>query len=82
LKSFGLHEEKWGQRNTRKEDVSVEEKLVDVKEIAAILGCSYWNIYKKLRRRSANSIPAYKVDGVWRFNVEEVKAWARNQRWE
>jgi excisionase family DNA binding protein/PAS domain S-box-containing protein len=47
-----------------------------VKEVASYLKVNQTTIYRLLRR---SEIPAFKVGGDWRFNLESVDAWRRRQ---
>jgi excisionase family DNA binding protein len=48
--------------------------VLTVKEIASYLRCSRITIYKLLKRRE---IPAFKIGGDWRFNLEDIERWTK-----
>jgi excisionase family DNA binding protein len=47
-----------------------------VREVAAYLGVHPSTIYKLLKH---HQIPAFHVGGNWRFNVETIDHWRRQQ---
>jgi excisionase family DNA binding protein len=47
-------------------------KVMTVHELSDYLHCHRSTIYRLLRR---NQIPAFRVGGDWRFNVEEIDRW-------
>jgi len=49
-----------------------EKRLLTVKEVADYLQVNQTTIYRLLRR---SEIPAFKVGGDWRFNIESIEAW-------
>src|SRR5579862_5941884 len=59
-----------------------ERNLLTVKDVAAYLQVNQTTIYRLLRRAQ---IPAFKLGGDWRFNLESIDRWrldadARNSR--
>jgi excisionase family DNA binding protein len=50
--------------------------LVDRRELRALLGISEMTLNRMLR---AGILPSYKVSGLWRFDVAEVRAALRMQ---
>jgi len=55
-----------------------EQHLVNIKEIARLLGISVSNVYKMLERENPNAIPRYRIGVAWRFDPEEVLRWGKN----
>ena len=49
-----------------------KNRLLTVKEVAAYLRVNQTTIYRLLRR---SGIPAFKVGGDWRFNLESIDGW-------
>ena len=49
-----------------------EKRLLTVKDVAAYLQVNQTTIYRLLRR---SEIPAFKLGGDWRFNLESIDAW-------
>jgi excisionase family DNA binding protein/PAS domain S-box-containing protein len=49
-----------------------ESRLLSLKEAAAYLQVSQTTIYRLVQR---SQIPAFKVGGNWRFNIESIDAW-------
>ena len=52
------------------------EGVLTLAEVAAYLKLTERTIY---RLASAKKIPAFKVGGVWRFSLQEIERWIRNQ---
>lgn len=52
------------------------EGVLTLAEVAAYLKVTERTIY---RLASAKKIPAFKVGGVWRFSLQEIERWIRNQ---
>jgi excisionase family DNA binding protein len=53
------------------------EPMVDVKAVATMLGLKPYNVYDKAER---GVLPAYKLEGLWRFRVSEIEAWLQKRR--
>ncbi len=53
------------------------EPLLSVKQVAAWLGMKERTIYRKAEN---GEIPAYFINGRWRFKQSEVDLWIGNQR--
>src|ERR1700693_2928359 len=49
-----------------------EKRLLTVKELADYLQVNQTTIYRLARR---SEVPAFKVGGDWRFNIESIDAW-------
>ena len=52
-------------------------KLVTVEELATICNLKPANVRRLAREKK---IPAYRFDGVWRFQVDEVLASVKGER--
>jgi len=52
-----------------------EKRLLTIKEVAAYLQVSQTTIYRLVRR---SQIPALKLGGDWRFNIESIDNWRFN----
>lgn len=53
-------------------------KLVTVRELSKFLNMKESTIYSWAKN---GSIPSYKLNGLWRFNLEEIDAWIRQLRY-
>lgn len=52
------------------------EGVLTLAEVAAYLKVTERTIY---RFASAKKVPAFNVGGVWRFSLQEIVRWIRNQ---
>jgi excisionase family DNA binding protein len=52
------------------------KKVMTVREVAAYLSVHPTTIYRLLKR---NQIPAFRIGSDWRFNVETIDHWRRQQ---
>jgi excisionase family DNA binding protein len=52
------------------------KKVMIVREVAAYLSVHPTTIYRLLKR---NQIPAFRIGSDWRFNVETIDHWRRQQ---
>ena len=55
----------------------VLERLLTVKDIAALLQLSQVKVYRMI---SANTLPSIKIDGARRFKPSEVYTWIEQHR--
>ena len=53
------------------------EPLVDVQAVCDLLGRKPWYVYDRAER---GVLPAYKLEGLWRFRVSEIEAWLQKRR--
>lgn len=53
-------------------------KLVTVRELSKFLNMKELTIYSWAKN---GSISSYKLNGLWRFNLEEIDAWIRQLRY-
>ena len=59
-----------------------ENHLLNVREVAELLRVPVSWVYGRMRKRSLERIPAYRVGKYWRFKVKEVMAWLQETRWQ
>jgi excisionase family DNA binding protein len=52
------------------------KKVMTVREVAAYLHVHPTTIYRLLRQ---NQIPAFRIGSDWRFNIEAIDHWRRQQ---
>jgi excisionase family DNA binding protein len=55
-------------------------RLLTVEEVAALLHVPVSWVYGRLRKRSPNRLPAYRLGKYWRFREDEIHAWVANLR--
>jgi excisionase family DNA binding protein len=58
-------------------DKPTGNQLLTVEEIAALLSVHVSWVYGRLRKRSRDRLPAYRLGKYWRFRAEEVLAWVQ-----
>jgi excisionase family DNA binding protein len=56
---------------------NTKNELLTVTETAALLRVPVSWVYGRLRTRSTDRIPAYRLGKYWRFRGEEVLAWVK-----
>lgn len=55
-------------------------ELLTVRQVAELLQVPVSWVYGRMRKRSLERLPAYRLGKYWRFDREEVSAWvARHQ---
>jgi excisionase family DNA binding protein len=55
-------------------------ELMTVQQVAELLQVPVSWVYGRMRKRSVERLPAYRLGKYWRFDKEEVLAWvARHQ---
>jgi excisionase family DNA binding protein len=63
---------------------AIEPELVSVKTLSRLLDISektIWDwIYKSRRQPTLDPIPYYKLGGLVRFNLEDVRAWVARRK--
>jgi excisionase family DNA binding protein len=57
-----------------------EDRLLTVHEVAEILQVPVSWVYGRMRKRSAERLPGYRLGKYWRFRQDEVLAWVESQR--
>jgi excisionase family DNA binding protein len=55
-------------------------ELLTVQQVAELLQVPVSWVYGRLRKRSLERLPGYRVGKYWRFNRSEVLAWVAQQR--
>jgi excisionase family DNA binding protein len=55
---------------------AVVPKVLTLPEVSKYLNVSSATIYRLLRQRE---IPAFRLAGNWRFNIEDLKLWMDNK---
>jgi excisionase family DNA binding protein len=55
-------------------------ELLTVQQIAEVLQVSPSWVYGRMRKRSLERMPAYRLGKYWRFNQAEVLAWIARSR--
>ncbi len=62
--------------------MSTESKceLMTVQQVAELLQVPVSWVYGRLRKRSLEKLPGYRLGKYWRFDKEEVLAWLAEQR--
>jgi excisionase family DNA binding protein len=60
--------------------VSQQSELLTVRQVAELLQVPVSWVYGRMRKRSLERLPAYRLGKYWRFDKSEVLAWvARHQ---
>jgi excisionase family DNA binding protein len=55
-------------------------ELLTVPQVAELLQVPVSWVYGRLRKRSLEKLPGYRLGKYWRFDKEEVLAWLAQQR--
>jgi excisionase family DNA binding protein len=55
-------------------------ELMTVQQVAELLQVPVSWVYGRLRKRSLEKLPGYRLGKYWRFDKEEVLAWLAQQR--
>ena len=55
-------------------------ELMTVQQVAELLQVPVSWVYGRLRKRSLDKLPGYRLGKYWRFEKEEVLAWLGQQR--
>jgi excisionase family DNA binding protein len=55
-------------------------ELMTVRQVAELLQVPVSWVYGRLRKRSLDKLPGYRLGKYWRFEKEEVLAWLGQQR--
>ena len=55
-------------------------ELMTVQQVAELLQVPVSWVYGRLRKRSLDKLPGYRLGKYWRFEKEEVLAWRGQQR--
>ena len=54
-----------------------EHRFLTVHEVAQLLQVPPSWVYGRLRKRSTEELPAYRVGKYWRFREQEIIAWVK-----
>jgi excisionase family DNA binding protein len=54
-----------------------EHRFLTVHEVARLLQVPTSWVYGRLRKRSTQQLPAYRVGKYWRFSEHEIVAWVK-----
>jgi excisionase family DNA binding protein len=54
-------------------------RLLTVEEVAALLHVPVSWVYGRMRKRSPERLPAYRLGKYWRFREDEIHAWVKRQ---
>lgn len=60
--------------------VPQQSELLTVSQVAELLQVPVSWVYGRMRKRSLERLPAYRLGKYWRFRQEEVLAWIESQR--
>jgi len=67
-------------RKTVTEAGREEARLLTVHEVAEMLQVPVSWVYGRMRKRSVERLPGYRLGKYWRFRQNEVLAWVESQR--
>jgi excisionase family DNA binding protein len=67
-------------RMTVTETAREESQLLTVHEVATMLQVPVSWVYGRMRKRSVERLPGYRLGKYWRFREAEVLAWVESQR--
>jgi excisionase family DNA binding protein len=71
----GIQMKRKGGARTRRDETRAP-RVMTVREVAAYLSVHPSTIYRLLKH---NQIPAFHIGGSWRFNIETIDHWRRQQ---
>jgi|SRR5580704_13893264 excisionase family DNA binding protein len=57
-----------------------EAQLLTIRDVAEILRVPVSWVYGRMRKRSREQLPAFRLGKYWRFRYDEVSAWIERQR--
>jgi len=66
-----------GATGRRREDSG---RLLTVEEVAALLHVPVSWVYGRMRKRSLERLPAYRLGKYWRFREDEIHTWVASRR--
>jgi excisionase family DNA binding protein len=55
-------------------------RLLTVEEVASLLHVPVSWVYGRMRKRSLEKLPGYRLGKYWRFREDEIHAWVEDQR--
>lgn len=56
------------------------DRLLTVEEVAALLHVPISWVYGRMRKRSLERLPGYRLGKYWRFREDEIHAWLTRQK--
>jgi excisionase family DNA binding protein len=59
------------------EEENAEHRFLTVHEVAKLLQVPVSSVYGRLRERSTEPLPGYRVGKYWRFREQEIVAWVK-----
>ena len=59
---------------------SAESRLLTVREIAELLQVPVSWVYGRMRKRTTERLPGFRLGKYWRFSEREVLVWVESQR--
>ncbi len=62
-----------------REDGRASSRLLTVEEVAALLHVPVSWVYGRMRKRSLERLPAYRLGKYWRFREDDIHAWVKRQ---
>jgi excisionase family DNA binding protein len=65
------------QRTATGEEKRDGRLFLTVREVAELLQVPVSWVYGRMRKRSSEQLPAYRVGKYWRFREEEILAWVK-----
>jgi len=54
-------------------------RLLTVEDVASLLHVPVSWVYGRMRKRSLERLPAYRLGKYWRFREDEINAWVKRQ---
>ena len=54
--------------------------LLTVEEVASLLHVPVSWVYGRIRKRSLDRLPGYRLGKYWRFREDEIHSWVEDQR--
>ena len=61
-------------------DARDERHLLNVHEVAELLHVPVSWVYGRMRKRSLERLPGYRLGKYWRFSEDEILEWVKRQR--
>jgi excisionase family DNA binding protein len=55
-------------------------RLLTVEEVASLLHVPVSWVYGRMRKRSVERLPGYRLGKYWRFREDQIHAWVEDQR--
>jgi len=52
-------------------------RLIDIKRLSEFLNVKESTLYSWA---NGGSVPAYKINGVWRFDMDEIEVWIKKRK--